>query len=330
MRQSRSHLLLAALAVIALGLGLSYYFYYQAQHPSTDNAYVQAHLIHINSQVSGEVDTVAVSNHQHVTAGQLLFTLDQTRYRIALAKANAQRQEAINQVNALKNSVVSAKERVLQRQAELTNTKKATARTINMSQRHLTSESARDTAISQLQVAKAAYAAAQSDLKKAQASLGNPNEPNANIRLADADVNQAELDLRHTHITAPVSGYINQLSLRHGDAVTALTPLFAVVDDSQWWVSANFKETQLERIRPGQAATITLDLYPGHTLHGQVRSISTGSGSAFSLLPAENASGNWVKVTQRFPVWVSLTPNNDYPLRIGASATVTVNTHSRT
>ena len=156
--------------------------------------------------------------------------------------------------------------------------------------------------------------------------MGSGANSNAKIKAAQAEVSNLKLQLSYTNITAPSSGYINNLNLRQGDTVAAFQPVFALVDDEHWWVAANFKETDLERIKVGQPATIILDMYPKHLYQGKVTSISTGSGSAFALLPAENASGNWVKVTQRFPVWVSIENSKPYPLRIGASATVKINT----
>ena len=129
-------------------------------------------------------------------------------------------------------------------------------------------------------------------------------------------------------MTAPASGWISKMSLRPGGIVQAGTPTLAMVEDSSWWVDANFRETDLGRIKPGQPATIKLDMYPGVTLEGVVESISAGSGASFSVLTPENATGNWVKVTQRFPIRIKITsaPDPDRPLRLGATATVKIDT----
>jgi membrane fusion protein (multidrug efflux system) len=157
----------------------------------------------------------------------------------------------------------------------------------------------------------------QSQLETARASLQE-----ANAKLA-----QALLDLEHTNVLAPRSGIITQFTLRPGLDVLANTPLFKLVEQNLFWVDANFKETQLERIRKKQPATIELDMYPGRIFHGYVEAISAASGVVFSLLPPENASGNWVKVTQRFPVKVIITDNDQaFPLRAGATATVKIDT----
>jgi len=148
---------------------------------------------------------------------------------------------------------------------------------------------------------------------------------------AKASLAQAKLDLEHTHVTAPVKGTVANLSLRPGTMVQASNPLFAVIASDQYWVDANFKETELEHIRPGDTAEIRVDSYPDHVFHGRVDSLSGGAGTAFSLLPAQNATGNWVKVTQRVSVKVIvLDPDPDHPLRIGTSAEVTVRLSSAT
>jgi membrane fusion protein (multidrug efflux system) len=155
------------------------------------------------------------------------------------------------------------------------------------------------------------------------------DDANANLAAAQSALEQAELNLSFTHVTAPASGNLINFTLRVGNSLSAGNTgiLFSIIEDQVWWVDANYKETQLERIRPGQKAIITLDLYPNKKFNGKVMAISDGSGSAFSLLPPENATGNWIKVTQRFPVKIMIDDlDPQYPLRLGASATVSVKT----
>lgn len=148
----------------------------------------------------------------------------------------------------------------------------------------------------------------------------------ANQNLQKENVNQAKLNLEYTDVATPVTGQVVNLSLRVGDKVQIGQPLFSIVDHTEFWVDANFKETEIAHIKPGQRASIVLDLYPSHEFEGVVESISAGSGAAFSLLPPENATGNWVKVTQRIPVRIKITNVDQahFPLRLGASATVSV------
>lgn len=152
----------------------------------------------------------------------------------------------------------------------------------------------------------------------------------AALNLAKATLDQANLDLGWTHVTAPASGWVTNVSLQVGDVVGANQPLFALISDSQFWVDANFKETELTNIAANQYAAIYVDMYPGHKFEGKVQSISGGTGSAFSLLPPQNATGNWVKVTQRVPVRVVVMKTDpEFPLRIGTSASVRISLRSK-
>lgn len=156
--------------------------------------------------------------------------------------------------------------------------------------------------------------------------VANLETTQAALQLAIAEHHQAELNLRWTKLTAPTSGWVSNFSLRDGDMLTANQPYFALISDAGFWADANFKETEIGGIKPGQPASIKIDMYPGVSFKGKVDSISGNTGSVFSLLPPQNATGNWVKVTQRIPVKVLIIdPNPKYPLRVGSSATVTVN-----
>jgi membrane fusion protein, multidrug efflux system len=149
-------------------------------------------------------------------------------------------------------------------------------------------------------------------------------------KAAQSRLESARLDLSYTQVFAPAGGYLDKFSLRIGQVIQADNFLFALVENRQWWVDANFKETDLERIRPGQPVKVVLDMYPELTFKGKVTAISAGSGATFSIFPPENATGNWVKVTQRFPVRIEITPQGEnHPLRVGASCTVTVDTRDR-
>jgi membrane fusion protein (multidrug efflux system) len=147
----------------------------------------------------------------------------------------------------------------------------------------------------------------------------------AALELSRARLEKAILDLKYTKVTAPTNGWITNMTLRTGNVITEYQPLFALISNNQFWVDANFKETNLSKIHPGQKVDVRIDMYPNHLYEGIVDSISGGSGTAFSLLPPQNATGNWVKVTQRVPVRINLTRlNSDFPLRIGTSAIVTI------
>ncbi len=305
------------------------YFYWQHQkfYPSTDDAYVQAHIVNIAPRIDGKIEAVYVQDHQHVKQGQPLFDIDPTPYKIALAKAQAAFGTAVLQYKAGNMAIKSAEYQVAEDNAQLVDTQSETRRMLVLVKKHYASESQGDLAVKNLHVAEASLKAAKSELAEAIQKRGPDGPQNPHLREAAAAVAQAKLNLQYTHVVAPASGYIANLDLRIGDVVTTYQQLFALIEDKSWWAEANYKETQLQRIEPGQTASIEIDMYPGQIFKGKVVSISDGSGTSFSLLPPENASGNWVKVTQRFPVKVLITERKDqYPLRLGASCTVTINT----
>jgi membrane fusion protein (multidrug efflux system) len=325
-KKSTKIILIALLLVIFVGGGYTY-LRHQKIYPSTDDAYIQAHVINIAPRVTGQVSKVYVQNHQFVQEGQRLFDIDPANFQVALDKAIANLDETMQQVRAAKSSVTTAKSLVAERKAELINVEKSTKRTLHLVNEKLYSAAQGDKAESDLAVSKAALAAAQSQLEEAIEKLGHMGGANASIRAAKASITQANLNLKYSHITAPHSGYISNFKLRVGDSVNAFQDVFAIVENDEWWANANLKETTLERIRVGQKATIRVDMYPHIVFHGKVASISAGSGTTFSLLPPENATGNWVKVTQRFPIRIDIdTRYKKYPLRMGSSCEVTVDT----
>ncbi|MCD6047661.1 MAG: transporter [Gammaproteobacteria bacterium] len=277
------HKKIIIVVVSLIVLSILAYWRYEIIHPSTDNAYVQANIINISSQISGRVDHIYVQNHQPVKAGDLLFTIDPEPFTIALEQAKAV---------------------VAQRTAEAKNAQLDSERAIKLAKQGVLSHQAADDAIAKIASTNAALQAAQ------------------------ADVDQAKLNLTYTKVAAPATGDVENFTLRVGDVLTANTLIFAIIDSTQWWVDANYNETDLERIRVGQPAKVEMDMYPSKTFKGVVESISSGSGATFSLLPPENATGNWVKITQRFPVRIKLKDiPKDTPPRVGASATVTINTN---
>jgi membrane fusion protein (multidrug efflux system) len=221
--------------------------------------------------------------------------------------------------------VAAARAQVAQRTAELRNAQAEEQRAVELTKQNLISAQSAQTTATTAQTAAAAVNAAQANLEQAQSALGQAGAQNAAVRAAAAKLAQAQLDLNHTRITAPASGLIANFGLRPGSMVQNGVPVFTIIADSEYWVDANFKETELRRVKIGQLARVVVDMYPDHAFKGEVQSLSGGAGQAFSLLPAQNATGNWVKVTQRVPVRVRvLDPSPNYPLRIGTTATVRV------
>ena len=317
---------MVAAAVLALAALFGLRYWHEASlYISTDNAYVQANQVEITPQVSGPVTAVHVRDQQAVKAGDPLFDVDARNYEIALDKARAQLEIARQSASQESAGIASAEAVLAQRRAEAANAGANWKRNQELMKSGFLSPQGAENARTQLATAEAAVSAAQAGVAQARSALGRGGEENAAVQAAQAAVKQAELDLERTHLASPTNGTIANLSLRPGNTVQPGVPLFVVIGDQEYWVDANFKETELKEIRPGQKATIRSDVYPDHPFHGVVQSVSGGSGTAFSLLPAQNATGNWVKVTQRVPVRIRVEdPDPQHPLRIGTTATVKV------
>ncbi|MEJ2645929.1 MAG: HlyD family secretion protein [Gammaproteobacteria bacterium] len=319
---------LAAVAVAAVG-----YVYYRhtIRYPSTDDAYIAANVVTVSAQVTGRALKVPVSNQALVSNGQLLFELDPRPFQYRVQEAQAQLALARQTVTADEAAVEAAKATVQDRQARLQNASTQYRRMKRLAARHLQPQSALDDARTTLDSARADLALAKAKLNQAEKTLGTPGQQNQRIRQARAQLKNAQLDLAHTRVHAPCSGQLSGVKMQPGDMVSAGSAQFALVCNDRYWVNANYKETDLTRIRPGQVADLSVDMYPGHTFHGIVESVNPASGTAFSLLPPENATGNWVKVTQRVPVRILVVDaNRRYPLRVQTSAEVSIDTGGRT
>jgi membrane fusion protein (multidrug efflux system) len=312
----------AFILLIAAGFGVHYWRLSQI-YVSTDNAYINADRIEMAAQVTGPVSRVWVQDQQAVKRGDLLLELDAQPYHLAVDAAEAQLELSYQVSSQDRAAVAAARALVVQRSAELGNAQSTERRAIELTKQKLISSQSAETAATEAQTAAAAVNAAQANLEQATSALGKAGAQNAAVRAAAAKLAQANLDLAHTRVTAPANGLIANFEVRPGSMVQSGVPIFTVIGDSEYWVDANFKETELRRIKPGQKATIVVDMYKEHEFKGVVVSLSGGAGQAFSLLPAQNATGNWVKVTQRVPVRVRLLdPVPSLPLRIGTTATV--------
>lgn len=315
----------AIVVVIILATGL--YWQHEKYHPSTDDAYIQANIVGIAPEVSGQINQINIANNHAIKKGQLLFSIDPKPFMYKVEQAEAQLKQTQQEIIAKFDAIKTAQAIVNQRQAEEVVAEKNFDRITYLANADQASKSDQDAVTSQLQAAKAALNAAKTQVLKAQAELGENDSHNADLQVAQANLDTAQLNLKYTKVYAPADGIIANLELRVGDIVSADESLFSLIENNLWWVDANYKETDLTYIKVGQKAKIQVDIYPDYTFTGIVESISDGSGSSFSILPPENASGNWVKVTQRFPVKIIINNVNPaYPLRVGASATVTVDT----
>lgn len=296
------------------------------RYPSTSDAYTDAHVVRIAPQVDGKIQNLYVSNNQRVTADQLLMVIDPKPFELVVQRAKANLILSQQQLAEADAQVKAAQARVRESQANLDDAQRQHQRMNRLLEKHSVAQSQADTATFKYREARANLNVSRSEL---QLSEQKQTEANAAIKLAEAELDQAKLNLSHTRILAPSSGVLGEVSVRPGDVVQNGQSLFPLVEDNQFWVNANFKETDLLRIRPRQKASVMVDMYPDKTYHAVVESISPASGSAFSLLPPENASGNWVKVTQRFPVRLRILDADPLmPLRIGSSSVVTIDTSS--
>jgi membrane fusion protein (multidrug efflux system) len=310
------------LAVIAIGI--YYWVDYRHQHPTTNDAYLKANTLYISPEIDGRLTDVLVHSYQRVKKGDLLLRIDDRQQRLALQQAEA----AIEQAQTQSQSV-AAKQKVAEAQSDAATQEQHNAATENqrmqqLVKRNMISKEQSDNARFAYNEAAATAMAAQQTIRAAQA---DSDEIAIEIKAALLAKSQAELELSYTEVRAPVDGILGEVPTRIGQFVSSGQTLFPLVDSSHYWIDANFKETDLHVIKPGQMVSIDLDMYPNHTLTGTVESLSPASGTSFSLIPAQNATGNWVKVTQRFPVRIMLDQAPDaLPLRIGSSATVTVDT----
>jgi membrane fusion protein (multidrug efflux system) len=308
--------------------GVLLYWHHTEIYPSTDNAYTGADVVRVASQINGVVKHVYVQDDDKVASGDPLFDLDPTLYDSALRNARAQFDAAASAAGTAADALKAAADKLESKRVALED---AIGKYRDAKDAQKPGQAPSDQLTAALKGwhdALQAFNDAEGEFAKAQDAKITVTTPTVQLRAAAAGLDKATHDRVQTHVTAPAEGWVTNVSLRPGAVVQAGTPAFAIVEDGDWWVDANFKETDLGRIKPGQKATIHLDMYPGLTLEGAVESISAGSGATFSVLPPENATGNWVKVTQRFPIRIKITsaPNPDKPLRMGSSASVTIDT----
>lgn len=313
----------ALLLVVLVSIGGAILYWRHSElYPSTDNAYIGTNIVRVASEVSGPVIRVYVTTDDAVQTDDPLFDIDPTLYDAALRNARAQFDSAVAAAG-------TAADNLKQAATTLEDKRKALEDALKTYQDAKDAQGDSGSALTGWRDALKAYRDAKDEFAAAQDKQITVTTPTVQLRSAAAALTKSTHDRVKTHVTAPTSGAVSNITLRPGATVQAGGPLFAIIESNQWWVNANFKETDLARIRLGQPATIRLDMYPTDTFEGVVESISAGSGATFSVLPPENATGNWVKVTQRFPVRIRISnPPHDpaETLRVGASATVTVDT----
>ncbi|MFU0913582.1 multidrug efflux MFS transporter periplasmic adaptor subunit EmrA [Kluyvera intermedia] len=332
-KRKRALILLTLLFVI-IGVAYGSYWFLVLRHfEETDDAYVAGNQVQIMSQVSGSVTKVWADNTDYVQQGDVLVTLDQTDAQQAFEKAQTELASSVRQMRQLMINNKQLQANIDIRKTTLSQAQTDLSRRVPLGSANLIGRE-------ELQHAKDAVASAQAALNVAiqqynanQAMiLGTKLEDQPTVRQAATDVRNAWLALQRTKIVSPMSGYVSRRSVQPGAQISPTTPLMAVVPASNLWVDANFKETQLAHMRIGQPVTVISDIYGDDVKYtGKVVGLDMGTGSAFSLLPAQNATGNWIKVVQRLPVRIELDANQlaKHPLRIGLSTLVKVNTTNR-
>jgi membrane fusion protein (multidrug efflux system) len=327
---------LFSLLPLALLAG-AYWYVIGGQVMSTDDAYVAADKVGVSTDVSGIVKEVDVTEHEHVDAGQLLYRLDDLPFRLALNRAEAQVGMVKDALNALKANYRDMQAQIKQAQDDIEYYGREFGRQQYLARQHFASEATFDTARRNLQNAQQKLASLGQQLAAIAANLnGDPDGPvEQNPRYADAVAqrDEAARQLAHTFVKAPFDGIVTNVpAIAPGKYLPASTTAFYLVDTEHVWVDANPKETELTYVRPGQAVTVTVDTYPDAEWHGTVASISPAAAQEFALLPAQNTSGNWVKVVQRIPMRVRVDTGDKSlpPLRAGMSVVVDVDTgHAR-
>ncbi|WLI91351.1 efflux RND transporter periplasmic adaptor subunit [Massilia sp. R2A-15] len=322
---------LIAITALFILAGLAYFAYYKlvlSGRADTDNAYVGGNLVTVSSQVAGSVIEIAADETQMVQAGAEIIKLDPSDAQVALNQAEAKLASVVRQQRERYSNVDQFDAQVAQREIELKAAQDDLARRLPLAADHTVSGEDIAHARRAVDNARAALEVARKQSGAARAGVsGVALAQHPYVLAARADYTAAWLAARRNAIVAPVSGYVAKRSVQVGSRITPGAPLLTIVPLDQLWVEANFKESELRDIRVGQPATVEADMYGGKvTFHGKVLGLSAGTGSAFSLLPAQNASGNWIKVVQRVPVRIALDPKElaEHPLRVGLSATASV------
>ncbi|RAS24274.1 HlyD family efflux transporter periplasmic adaptor subunit [Paraburkholderia bryophila] len=321
-RKRMMTLLVIVILIAAIAYGL-YYFLVARFHEDTDDAYVNGNVVQITPQVTGTVVAVNADDTQTVKAGDPLVVLDPADARVALEQAEANLAQTVRQVRGLFADDNQYEAQVAQRQSDLSRAQDDLKRRLAVAQTGAVSLEEISHARDAVKSAQASVDAAQQQLASNRALTANTTIANhPNVQAAAAKVRDAYLNNARNNLPAPVTGYVAKRSVQVGQRVSPGTPLMAIVPLGGVWVDANFKEVQLKYMHIGQPVELTADVYGSSVVyHGKVVGFSAGTGSAFSLLPAQNATGNWIKVVQRLPVRIALDPQEleKHPLRIGLS-----------
>ncbi|MGL4856899.1 MAG: EmrA/EmrK family multidrug efflux transporter periplasmic adaptor subunit [Plesiomonas sp.] len=328
--RKRAMLAVSALFILAAAAYFAYWYLELRHYQQTDDAYVAGNIIPINTQITGSVTAIFADDNDKVLAGQPLVTLDSTDATLALEQAKTQLAETVRNTHKLMLDVRQLQANVEARAVILSQAMSDLKRFSTLGRSDAISQQDLQHAQNAVRQAQAELTAAQQQLNATQALvLNTPLAAQPAVKHAVEGVKQAWINLQRTTIVSPSEGYVAKRSVQVGSYIAPGNPLMAVIPLQNVWVNANFKETQLQNMRIGQPVTLISDFYGENTVyHGTVQGLSAGTGSAFSLLPPQNATGNWIKVVQRLPVRIQLDAAEltAHPLRVGLSMTVNVNT----
>ena len=331
-KKAKNNLLVWAGPLVIAVIGIWVYLQ-SGRFIETDNAYLKANKVSISSEISGKVVEVMVGDNGLVEAGQVMFRVDDQPYQIALARAQANLVKVGGDLESLKADYLNKLADISKTQNQQTFYRQEFKRLSSLLPSRAVSAAQVDQAEYQYQDAGKELEVTKQALQVVKARLIDmdlPLEQHPNYLLAMAELKKARLDLSHVQTLAPSTGIVANFNIQLGQYIIAGSPLYSLVDSSHIWVEANFKETDLTYLREGQSAEITVDSYPDLQWQGVISSIAPGTGSEFSLLPAQNSTGNWVKVVQRIMVKLDIDANtNTAPLAAGMSAEITVDIERR-
>ena len=329
-QQRKKGLSIFILLLLLISIGsVAYWYFFIKGFEETEDAYVSGNQVMVSAQVAGNISKINVDNMDPVQAGDVLLELDDTNAKLSFEQAKSNLANAVRQVSQLNYTVKQLKSAVRANEITLAQAQGNLNRRVQLVKDGAIDKESFQHAKEAVELAKANLTTSQNQLGANQALLlDGPLSEQPQIQSAVSNLKQAWLNLERTKIRSPIKGYIARRNAQVGQAVSVGGALMAVVTTDQMWLDANFKETQLTHMRIGQPVEIYFDLYgKDKTFNGKVVGIEMGTGSAFSLLPTQNATGNWIKVVQRVPVRIQLDPQQlaENPLRIGLSATVKVN-----
>lgn len=296
----------------------------------TDNAYLRFDKVTLSSEVAGKITSILVAENQRVAKNDLLITVDDAAYMVALQKAEARLKKAESYIQSIRASYRTKQAELALAVSNLDYAKKEYERELNLSRKNLTSEALIDDRKHSLDIANEHRIIVEKELAQLLASLDDradaPLGDYSEVMEAQADLDLARINLGHTKIVAPFDGFVSHLP-KLGQHIDPGSPILSLVSDTDVWIEANFKETDLGNLHVDQAVDITIDSYPGLHWKGSVESVSAATGAEYSVLPPQNATGNWIKVVQRVPIRINLQTNQGDPvLRAGMSAYVQIDT----